>query len=929
MYRTVQPLPNQTSESHRSALETVFGIYNRAGFSIKTIHCDNEFQPLVHPLTNEFGIGINYSNPQEHVPEAERNIRVVKERFRASFHRLPFTKLPRVMVQVLAMECAKKLNFFPPKGGISPFYSPRMILHQANLDFSKHCSIPFGTYVQAHQEPNPTNAQHPRTLDCIYLRYVDNLQGGHELLNLHTGHTIKRRSVTPVPITQNVIDLVHALATQQGMPDGIKITSKTGVILYDSSHLAGVDYDQDDPEDDPDDEDYQDSEDYSVTSEENAELYDPMDANELAEILSSPEFRDRERAIPLQEPASQAENSNNQTETEVILEDNSVQEDEDTTPQVTTRSGREVKAPERRTFMHQSHLQTQTLKPLQYTADQSKVIAKHMCEFNAMMLNPSHKHHSFMETFSLKKGLKKFGDKGRDAAFGEMKQLHDRAAFAPVDIATLSQQEKQRALESLIFLVEKRDGRVKARTCANGSPQRVYTPKEDTASPTVMTESILLTALIEAKENRDVMTVDIPNAFIQTDIEEGDRIIMKIRGPLVDMLVEMDPETYKTFVVFDNSGSKILYVQVLKAIYGMLQSSMLFYKKLCKDLQSIGFVLNPYDPCVANRVVQGQQHTVTWHVDDLKSSHKDPKINDLFHKWLESKYGNPEIGQVKATRGKRHDYLAMVLDYSIPGKLQVDMTNYVKDMVNEFPGVIKPTNCPWTDNLFKVDTNSPQLAKDKAEEFHTFVAKGLFVCKRARQDIQPAIAFLSTRVKGPTQNDWSKLIKMMGFLKTTQKDVLTLDADSTGTIIWYLDASFAVHHDFRSHTGAVMTMGNGCVQSVSTKQKINTRSSTEAELVSTDDIIAKVIWTKLFLEAQGVKVTENVIFRDNQSTMKLEQNGKASSGKRTRHFNIKYFYITCLIENKEVKIKYCPTDLMLADYMTKPLTGRKFAEFCL
>ena len=165
MYRTVQPLPNQTSESHRSALETVFGIYNRAGFSIKTIHCDNEFQPLVHPLTNEFGIGINYSNPQEHVPEAERNIRVVKERFRASFHRLPFTKLPRVMVQVLAMECAKKLNFFPPKGGISPFYSPRMILHQANLDFSKHCSIPFGTYVQAHQEPNPTNAQHPRTLD--------------------------------------------------------------------------------------------------------------------------------------------------------------------------------------------------------------------------------------------------------------------------------------------------------------------------------------------------------------------------------------------------------------------------------------------------------------------------------------------------------------------------------------------------------------------------------------------------------------------------------------------------------------------------------------------------------------------------------------------------------------------------------------------
>jgi hypothetical protein len=168
---------------------------------------------------------------------------------------------------------------------------------------------------------------------------------------------------------------------------------------------------------------------------------------------------------------------------------------------------------------------------------------------------------------------------------------------------------------------------------------------------------------------------------------------------------------------------------------------------------------------------------------------------------------------------------------------------------------------------------------------------------------------------------------MMRFLKKSKDDVLTLDADSSGAIIWYLDASFAVHPDFRIHAGATMSLGNGCIQSVSTKQKVNTRSSTEAELVSTDDIIAKVLWTKLFLEAQGLRISENTLLRDNQSTMKLEQNGKASSGKRTRHFNIKYFYITCLIENKEVNIKYCPTDLMIADYMTKPLTGQKFQQF--
>jgi hypothetical protein len=229
--------------------------------------------------------------------------------------------------------------------------------------------------------------------------------------------------------------------------------------------------------------------------------------------------------------------------------------------------------------------------------------------------------------------------------------------------------------------------------------------------------------------------------------------------------------------------------------------------------------------------------------------------------------------------------------------------------------------------LFKVDPTVPKLTKEKRELFHTFVAKGLFACKRARPDIQPAIAFLTTRVKEPDKQDWFKLKRMMSFLNKTQEDVLTLTCDDTQTITWHLDAAFAVHKDAKSHTGATMTLGSGSIISVSTKQKINTRSSTEAELVSIDDVVSKVLWTKRFLEAQDCKIKHNVLLRDNQSSMKLEQNGKASSGKRTRHFHIKYFYITDLIANNEVTIRYCPTDLMVADYMTKPVMGAKFHKF--
>ena len=320
-----------------------------------------------------------------------------------------------------------------------------------------------------------------------------------------------------------------------------------------------------------------------------------------------------------------------------------------------------------------------------------------------------------------------------------MKQLHDQVAFRPINTSQLTQQEKRKAMESLIFIAEKRDGAVKARTCANGSVQCSYISKEEAASPTVMTESILTTAAIEAHQERDVMSIDIPNTFIQTDVEKNDsdeRIMMKIRGPLMNMLINIDPVTYGPYV----------YIEVLKALYRMLISSILFYKKLQKDLESKGFKINPYDPCIANRIIHGKQQMVTWHVNDLKSSHIDPKINDEFHQWLELKYGDPKINKVKAVRGKWHDYLAMNLDYSVPGEVKVNIVDYVKGMVRDFPEELSDkVTCPWNENLFKIDQNSPPLSKSKAEEFHTFIAKGLFVSKRAWQDIQPAIAFLTMR----------------------------------------------------------------------------------------------------------------------------------------------------------------------------------------
>jgi hypothetical protein len=114
-----------------------------------------------------------------------------------------------------------------------------------------------------------------------------------------------------------------------------------------------------------------------------------------------------------------------------------------------------------------------------------------------------------------------------------MRQLHERAVFKPFQVDDMPQIERKRAMENLIFLIEKRDGRVKARTCANGSTQCTYMECDDAASPTAMTESILITATIDAKQKHDVMTTNILNAFVQTNVDKknqvkGEHIIMKI-----------------------------------------------------------------------------------------------------------------------------------------------------------------------------------------------------------------------------------------------------------------------------------------------------------------------------------------------------------------------------------------------------------------
>ena len=432
----------------------------------------------------------------------------------------------------------------------------------------------------------------------------------------------------------------------------------------------------------------------------------------------------------------------------------------------------------------------------------------------------------------------------------------------------------------------------------------------------------MLSCAIDATERRDVATVDLPGAFMQADME--DTVHMKLEGKMAELLVRCDPKLYRKYIQMEN-GKEVLYVQLEKALYGTLKAALLFWRRLSAQLIKWGFELNPYDSCVANKIIDGNQCTILWHVDDLKISHKDPNVVTDIITMLESEFGNE--APLTITRGKVHEYLGLTIDFSIDGKVMFTMIEYIKGMLEELPADFsgKAPN-PASPKLFDVDPAAAQLPKDLATLYHHNAAKLLFLCKRARPDVQTATAFLCTRVKGPDGDDYKKLRRVMQYLRSTAYMPLTLEADDMSLIKWWVDSSFAVHPDMKGHTGGNMTLGKGAMYGTSTRHKINTRSSTESELVSVHDIMPQVLWTRYFLEAQGYDVKDSVIHQDNKSTILLAENGKASSSKRTRHINIRYFFMKGRIASGDVTVTYCPTEKMIADYFTKPLQGALFLK---
>jgi hypothetical protein len=372
-----------------------------------------------------------------------------------------------------------------------------------------------------------------------------------------------------------------------------------------------------------------------------------------------------------------------------------------------------------------------------------------------------------------------------------------------------------------------------------------------------------------------------------------------------------------------------LIVQIKKALYGLVQSAALWYDELSTFLKQQGFVPNGIDPCVMNKDFGDRMVTIILYVDDILIMTEDKDDIQWMIKLLKDKWE-----EVTVEQGDQLTYLGMGVNIR-EDHISLSMVKYIEDILTVYFGAegasrAKEYSTPAASDLFE-EPDGELLSEKERKKFHTTVAMLLYLSKRTRIDVQLPTLFLCTRVREPHESDKKKLERTLGYLKRTKGKcrILSCAIPEMNQVVAYVDASFAVHHDARGHSGLV-TIYQGCViDSECGKQKIATKDSTESEIVALSDKLARIDKTQEFLRMQGAKLKGMpIIFQDNSSVMTLVRKD-GGNHMRTKHLEARRAIIhEQVVVEKCKRMMYMNTKDMVADILTKkPLGGETFYKF--
>jgi hypothetical protein len=764
-FRTAHPVPDRSKSTILRCLRAVISRYESRGLTVCDIHADNELECVRDQL---LPIAMNIVPADSHVGEVERSIRTIKERLRSCAHGLPFKRLPRLMIHHMVADALRCLNQFPHKNGISDTLSPDSIVTGAGHPVFHNMQLEFGTYVQVFEDNDPTNTLRARSMGAIALSPTGNAQGDYNFMSLATGHTISRHSYTALPMTDTAIARVEAIASHEQQPllqeRGLVVewrpdqpiddaeydldyvapnardddvfdaddydhvdANEVADLLADGPHpyvaaaadlvpaaglhpyydplanavAQGADLDEDDNDDDENNDDDHDD-DNGEYEDDNGGAYHI--AKEEAPDEEAPDEEAPDEAAKEGAPHEAAEEG---------APDEAAEEgapDEVAEAGAPDNDNVEEQAPEERAPVYNLRARTTAGATFKHAMDNPHNSKSYYAPVQLLQqgrpITASDDINKYifayvMNQMTARAGIRKHGQAAVAALMNEFAQLEDLTVYEIIDAATLTRAQRKAALRAINLIKEKRDGKIKGRTVADGRAQRGLYEKSQTASPTIATDALMLSIMIDAYEGRSVGTADVAGAYLKAFMD--DFVVIKYTGESVDILCDMKPE-YNKFVVVEN-GVKVLYARLIKALYGCVKSALLWYDLFYNHLKDMGFVLNPYDSCVANCMIDGKQCTIAWYVDDTKISHVNPDVVTRIIEQIEGRFGKMTV-----TRGMEHVFLGMHIRYTGNGTAVISMKQYLKEALKECEMDITRTAAnPARKNLFEVDPKSPLL----------------------------------------------------------------------------------------------------------------------------------------------------------------------------------------------------------------------------
>jgi Reverse transcriptase (RNA-dependent DNA polymerase) len=253
--------------------------------------------------------------------------------------------------------------------------------------------------------------------------------------------------------------------------------------------------------------------------------------------------------------------------------------------------------------------------------------------------------------------------------------------------------------------------------------------ENEISSPTVSLTSVLMGAAVAAHKGQHVMALDHKSAYLNAAMT-GPDVFMLLTPDVSSLLMELRPET-QPFLRPD----KKIAVRLKKALYGCLQSALLWYNELSSTIERMGFQKNLYDPCSYRRVKNNIECTVLVYVDDLLMMSDTTAALHEVAAGLKSKYGG-----ITTTEGKSHDYLGIRLDFNKPGEVSLSMSGYVKDLMKKFP-IFEPSYTPAKADLFAIDKHSRVLGRERKDMYHSAVMTLHYLAKRVRPDILVSVSW--------------------------------------------------------------------------------------------------------------------------------------------------------------------------------------------